>query len=435
MNICHDKPSDPSHPLESEVRSYVRSFPVEIDKAKGATLYDTGGNAYTDFLAGAGALNYGHNNPHIKQAILNYLEADGILHALDMATTAKHEFIESFNEHILKPRGLAYRFQFCAPTGTNAVEAALKLARKATGRSKIISFTNGFHGMTQGALAVTGNYYHKEGIPALDSGHTTFMPYCNYMEDGSSIAFLRKQMEDTSSGVDIPAGVIVETIQGEGGINVASIQWLRELRALCSQHGIIMIVDDIQMGCGRTGNFFSFERAGIRPDIVLLSKSISGYGLPMALVLVEPQLDEHWVPGQHNGTFRGHNLAFVAATATVEHYWKDDRLSRDVARKSRMIEKCFAAIAKAYPEKQFDVRGMGMVYGLESATDDTLAGRIRAACFQRKLIVETCGSRDQVLKLLPPLTIDDAQLAAGLDIIREAVDHVIQAEKTLFKAA
>lgn len=423
------KNDDPSHPLESEVRSYVRSFPVEIEKAVGATLFDQQGVPYIDFLSGAGALNYGHNHPHIKEAVLDYLKTDGIVHALDMATTAKRNFIESFNENILKPRGLNYRFQFCGPTGTNAVEAALKLARKATGRSKVISFTNGFHGMTQGALSVTGNHYHKKGIPALDGGHTTFMPYCNYMEEGNSIAFLRQHMEDNSSGVDVPAAVIVETIQGEGGINVASVNWLKELRSLCSKYGVIMIVDDIQMGCGRTGNFFSFERAGITPDIVLLSKSISGYGLPMALVLIKPELDKHWVPGQHNGTFRGHNLAFVAATAAVEHFWTNGELAGDVRHKSEMIAGCFNDIAKDYPEKAFEVRGMGMVYGLESTNDDDLAGRIRAACFERNLVVETCGSRDQVLKLLPPLTIEEEQLAEGLNIIREATESVIAEEQ------
>lgn len=426
-------PADPSHPLESKVRSYVRSFPVEIQKSQGATLFDKEGNAYTDFLAGAGALNYGHNNPKIKEAILAYLDADGIVHGLDMATAAKRTFVDTFNRLVLEPRGLNYHFQFCGPTGTNAVEAALKLTRKATGRSNVISFTNGFHGMTLGALAVTGNNYHKQGIPATASAHTTFMPYCNYMDEGSSIAFLRKHLEDNSSGVDMPAAVIVETIQAEGGINIASVKWLKELRALCDQYGIMMIVDEIQMGCGRTGAFFSFERAGITPDIVLLSKSISGYGLPMALVLVKPELDKFWVPGQHNGTFRGHNLAFVAATSAIENYWANDTLMKDVARKSGLIRTAFEDIIKAYPDMQFEARGMGLVHGLESHADAEFANKIRVRSFAKRLFVETCGNRDQVLKILPPLTIDDQQLAAGLATLREAVDEAIEADRQPMK--
>jgi diaminobutyrate-2-oxoglutarate transaminase len=424
MTLSAPSHADPAHPLESEVRSYVRNFPVEIDKAQGAMLFDKKGNGYIDFLAGAGALNYGHNNPEIKKAVIAYLESDGIVHALDMATVAKRRFIETFDAHILEPRRLNYRFQFCGPTGTNAVEAALKLARKATGRSNVVSFTNGFHGMTLGALAVTGNNYHKQGIPGMGSSNTTFMPYCNYLDNGGSIAFLRKHFEDASSGVEIPAAVIVETVQGEGGINVASITWLQGLRELCDAHGVILIADDVQMGCGRTGAFFSFERAGIVPDIVLLSKSISGYGLPMALVLVKPELDVHWTPGQHNGTFRGHNLAFVAATATVERYWRDEALPEAVARKSSMVSSCFGGIASAYPEKDFDVRGLGLAFGLESRADPELAVRLRAACFAKGLITETCGSRDQTLKILPPLTIPEAQLAFGLDVIREAVAEI-----------
>lgn len=432
------KQNDPSHPLESEVRSYVRTFPVEIGKAQGSTLYDTEGNAYLDFLSGAGALNYGHNHPEIKKAVIEYLESDGILHGLDMTTEAKHHFIETFNHVILKSRGLDYRFQFCGPTGTNAVEAALKLARKATGRLNVISFTNGFHGMTTGALAVTGNNYHKEGIPGLESNNTTFMPYCNYMDEGSSVAFLEKHLEDNSSGVSKPAAIIVETVQGEGGINVASESWLKNLRKLCSQHDIIMIVDDIQMGCGRTGNFFSFERAGIKPDIVLLSKSISGYGLPMALLLVDPKLDKHWTPGQHNGTFRGHNLAFVSAAKAVELFWSDDEFAKSVARKSLTVKKSLEQIAALYPDKQFEVRGLGLAYGLEPANDDEFAGAVRTACFKRRLILENCGSRDQVLKLLPALNISDTQLATGLATIREAVAEVIESQNRpakIFKIA
>lgn len=272
--------ADPSHILESNVKSYVRNFPFIATHAKGAMITSEDGTDYLDFLSGAGTLNYGHNNEHFKQAILNYIQEDGIIHGLDMATKAKNEFIETFSQLILAPRGLDYRLQFCGPTGTNAVEAAIKLARKVTGRVNIISFTNGFHGMTQGALAVTGNNYHKEGIPGTYSQYTTFMPYCGYSDSvDDSIAYIRQYLQDNSSGVNLPAAFILETIQGEGGVNVASPAWLRGIRDLCSEFDILLIVDDIQMGCGRTGDFFSFEQAAIAPDIVLLSKSIGAYGI------------------------------------------------------------------------------------------------------------------------------------------------------------
>lgn len=417
--------SDPSHPLESRVRSYVRNFPIEITKASGAALYDVSGKAYIDFLSGAGTLNYGHNHAEIKKAVQAYLESDSIIHALDMATPAKREFIETFNDIILQPRGLHYRFQFCGPTGTNAVEAALKLARKVTGRSNVISFTNGFHGMTLGALAVTGNSYHRKGIPGIDSSNTTFMPYCNYMDEGSSIDFLSRYLEDGSSGVDIPAAIILETVQGEGGVNIAGNKWLQDLREICNRYGIIMIVDDIQMGCGRTGNFFSFERAGIKPDIVLLSKSISGYGLPMALVLLTADLDNHWIPGQHNGTFRGHNLAFASATATLKYFWMDDNLRNEIAGKATIISKFLNEISTRYPEKDLVVRGVGLVFGMESKNDGDFAEDVRATCFQHGLIIETCGNSGQVLKLLPPLTISEEELIKGLNIIDKSVAEVL----------
>ncbi len=266
--------NNPSHELESEVRSYSRAFPIVVKRAQGARLWTDQDEEYIDFLAGAGSLNYGHNNPLLKQSILDHLQADGLVNGLDMASVAKNEFIDTFSRHILEPRQLDYKMQFCGPTGTNAVEAALKLARKVKQRSGIISFTNGFHGMTLGALAVTGNEYHKEDIY---SGNTNvaFMPYDRYVDgvEDSSV-LLRKYLEDASSGVGLPAAVILETVQGEGGINVARSAWLRSIRKICDDFDVLMIVDDIQMGCGRTGTFFSFEEAGIRPDIVLLSKSI-----------------------------------------------------------------------------------------------------------------------------------------------------------------
>src|SRR5690606_16705635 len=296
--------------LESEVRGYVRSFPVVFKQARGSVLSDETGREYIDFFAGAGSLNYGHNNPVFKQKLMEYIESDGIVHGLDMATAAKRAFIETFERVLLKPRNWRYTLQFTGPTGTNAVEAALKLARLVKGRSNIISFTHGFHGVSGGSLAATANAKFRDAA-GTSLGNTTFMPYDGYFgPDVDTIVYMERMLEDRSSGVDKPAAVIVETVQGEGGINVASLRWLKELQRLCQKHDMLLIVDDIQAGCGRTGSFFSFEPAGIQPDIITLSKSLSGYGLPMSLVLIKPELDI-WKPGAHSGTFRGNNLAFI----------------------------------------------------------------------------------------------------------------------------
>ena len=266
--------------VESKVRSYIHAFPTCFTKARGSRLWDEAGNEYVDFFSGAGVLNYGHSHPVLKQALLDYIQKDGIAHSLDMATAAKRTFLERFEALILKPRGLDYVVQFPGPTGTNAVEAALKLARKFTGRESIISFTNAFHGMTLGALSVTGNAFKRAGA-GVPLSHANVMPYCSYIpNDLDSLEFMRQMLSDTSSGVDLPAAIIVETVQAEGGINVASYPWLKRLAAVAKEFRVLLIVDDIQVGNGRTGPFFSFEPAGIEPDIVCLSKSLSGSGQP-----------------------------------------------------------------------------------------------------------------------------------------------------------
>src|SRR5436190_7416239 len=302
--------------LESDVRSYCRSFPASFTRAKGARLTADDGRTYIDFLAGAGALNYGHNHERIKGAILEYLAADGVIQGLDLHTPAKAAFLETFERLILEPRGLSYKVQFTGPTGTNAVEAAFKLARKATGRTGIFAFAGGYHGHSLGGLAATANRDHRAaaGVP-LDN--VTFMPFpFGQTAQIDTLGYLEAVLNDSHSGVELPAAVIVETVQGEGGVCVAPAEWMQRLRRICDDHGILLIVDDIQAGCGRTGPFFSFERAGIVPDLVTVSKSISGYGLPMSLVLMRPELDV-WQPAEHTGTFRGNQLAFVAAEAAL----------------------------------------------------------------------------------------------------------------------
>ncbi len=409
---------------ESAVRSYCRIWPTVFGRAAGSRLYDEQGRGYLDFFAGAGALNYGHNNPMLKGALLRYLADDGVIHSLDMYTVAKREFLTAFDELILRPRQLDYRVQFPGPGGANAVEAALKLARKATGRTEIITFTNSFHGMTLGALAVTGSGFHRAGA-GIPLSHATPVPFGKSLDSDGQIPdfqWLERLLEDEGSGLDSPAAAIVETVQGEGGINVASAEWLRRLSGLCREHGILLIIDDVQMGCGRTGPFFSFEPSGITPDIVCLSKSISGYGLPLALTLVRPDLDI-WAPGEHNGTFRGVNPALVTGSAALRAYWSDDRLERGTLAKGERIMAAVTATADSVPSTPILVRGRGMACGLAFADGD-LAGKVSAAAFEAGLLAETAGPRGQVVKLLPPLTISEAELDGGLSVLDGAIRAV-----------
>lgn len=409
--------------LESEVRCYCRSFDTVFATARNETLTDEEGRTYIDFLAGAGSLNYGHNNPAIKTAIIEYLQKDGILNGLDLHTEAKREFLRTFDRHILWPREMDYKIQFTGPTGTNAVEAALKLARKVTGRMNVIAFTNGFHGVSLGSLAATGNrrFRASAGVPLE---HVTFMPYDGYLAGADSLAYLSKALKDGSSGVDAPAAIIVETVQGEGGVNVASRDWLRGLEQVCRDSGVLLIVDDIQVGCGRTGRFFSFEEAGIAPAMITLSKSLGAYGLPMSVVLMKRELDQ-WSPGEHTGTFRGNNLAFVAATEAIKLYWRDEVLTHQIGAKGEMMHAALARLAARHPQMALKVRGRGMIWGISAEGHPELAGAVSRAAFERGVIVETSGANSQVLKLLPPLTITEDKLNQGLQIITESYEHVL----------
>ena len=415
--------------IESEVQSYARSFPRVFHKAQGEFLYDEDNNQYLDFLAGAGTLNYGHNNPLFKEKLLDYINDDGITHGLDLHTKAKGQFLESFNEKILKPRDMDYVMQFTGPTGTNAVEAALKLARNITGRENIISFTNGFHGVTLGSLAATGNSHHRQASGVSLSG-VTRMPYDGYLGDEvDTTAYLDKVLSDSSSGVDKPAAIIVETVQGEGGINIASKEWLCNLEKVCKKHQALLIIDDIQAGCGRTGSYFSFEKMGIKPDIITLSKSLGGYGLPFAVVLFKPELDL-WKPGEHNGTFRGNNFAFVTAKAAIDHYWSDNKFSQQIQQKGDYIEKRLETIVSIYGEGNFTTRGRGMFQGINCINGE-LAGKITHKAFQKGLIIETSGADDQVVKFLCPLIISNENLKKGIDIVELAIKEVCAKEENI----
>lgn len=409
--------------LESTVRSYSRGWPTVFTKAKGYKLWDIDDKEYIDFFAGAGALNYGHNNDAMQEKLINYIRKDGIIHSLDMGTTPRQEFLERFNDIILQPRELDYKVMFPGPTGTNTVESALKIARKVTGRDTVISFTNAFHGMTIGSLSVTGNSFkrHGAGIPLH---HSVSMPFDEYVEDQDSIAYLERFLEDSGSGVALPAAIILETVQGEGGMNAARMEWLKKVENICRRWDILLIVDDVQAGCGRTGTFFSFEPAGINPDIVCLSKSIGGIGLPMAITLIKPEYDQ-WGPGEHNGTFRGNNLAFLAATEALT-YWETAEFSDAIMKKADFLHDRINRIIPKYPELNGEARGRGLMQGIAIDNTDDLTAKICSEAFERGLIIETSGPNDEVIKFLPPLIIDEAGLEKGMNILDASINQVLQ---------
>lgn len=406
---------------ESESRSYCRGFPNVFASARNAKLTDVDGREYIDFLAGCSSLNYGHNDPDMKAALVDYISSDGVAHGLDMFTDAKGRFLEAFEEIILKPRDMDYKVQFIGPTGTNAVESAMKLARKVTGRTNIIAFTNGFHGVTMGALAATGNGYHRGGASAPLS-NVSRAPFDAYHGDGiDTAAMLEKLLDDPSSGIDTPAAILLETVQGEGGLNAASAPWVKRVEEIARAHGALLIIDDIQAGCGRTGTFFSFEEMGVSPDIVTMAKSFSGFGLPFAAVLIKPEHDI-WGPAEHNGTFRGNNHAFVTARVALEKFWKDDVFQKDVQDKGDYLKKRLEGIATMVPGAR--LKGRGMMRGIDVGTGE-LAGEICRECFENGLIIETSGAEDEVVKVLCPLTIEKDTLASGLDILETAVRDII----------
>lgn len=408
---------------ESSVRSYCRHFPAVFTKGKGAMMYDEEGNGYIDFFCGAGALNYGHNNDYIRNKLIEYLQADGILHGMDMYTPAKREFLDTFQEKILKPRGMDYRVMCCGPTGTNSVEAALKLARKVTGRSNIWAFMGCFHGMTLGSLSLTTEAYARNaaGVSLTDCTH---IPAPYMFPELDVIAYMQRMLDDDHSGVAKPAALIMETVQAEGGIYPFSPEFLRDCRKFCDDNDILLIVDDIQAGCGRTGTFFSFERGGIQPDMVTLSKSIGGIGMPMALLLIRPDKDI-WKPAEHNGTFRGNQLAFVAGKAAIEYMVEHD-LDKEAARKGAIIE-AFICNEILPLDPRLSHRGIGMMWGIEcaGAGGDPFSEAIIEACFERKLILERAGRDSSVVKLMPTLVIEDDVLLKGLQIVKEAFVEVL----------
>ena len=371
---------------ESVVRSYCRHFPKVFTEATGAVIKDEDGQEYIDFFCGAGAV-------------------------------PKREFIETLEEKIIKPRGLDYKIQFCGPTGTNAVEAAIKLARKNTGRSNIFAFMGCFHGMTLGALSLTSEMYARNGAGA-SLNDVTHIPAPYMFEGLDVIEYMQTLIDDDHSAVSKPAAVIMETLQAEGGIRPFTDEFLRDVREFCDRNGILMIVDDIQVGCCRCGTFFSFERAGIKPDMVVMSKSIGGMGMPLAMEL------DKWKPGEHNGTFRGNQLSFIAGKASFEWLLKND-VEAETRRKGEIVRE-FLTKEVISLDSRLELRGMGLIWGIDfGKINPELSEQIIEKCFEQNLICECAGRNGAVLKIMPPLVIDDELLMKGLEIIAAATKEAL----------
>lgn len=403
---------------ESDVRGYCRTFPTVFKSASNARQVDENNRSYIDFFGGAGVLNFGHNNERMKKAIIEFIEADGPAHSLDMSTSVKREFIQAFVDTIMKPRNMNYKLQFTGPTGTNAVEAALKLARRVTGRRPVIAFTHGFHGMTLGSLACTANEYFRNaaGVPLENVSRLSY---------GHPLEGMAEAYADSSSGYEKPAAVLVEVIQAEGGVNVAALEWLKELRQFAKDTGALFIIDEIQAGCGRTGEYFSFDGMDLDPDIVCLAKGIGGFGTPLAMNMIKPEYDKHWSPGEHTGTFRGQGISFVAGREALRYFENDEFLARVKKKGAHMAER-LDAIARQHDARNFEVRGVGMIQGLDTQ-DGAFAKQVVAECFENGLLIGGCGTAGRVLKLIPPLTISDEDLNEGVDILESAVNTVAEA--------
>lgn len=416
---------------ESNLRGYCRIYPTVFTTAYNARQTDENGREYIDFFAGAGVLNFGHNNKKMTQAVIEYIQNNGVLHSLDMSTSAKRLFMEKFVEVVLSPRNMSHKMQFVGPTGTNAVEAAMKLARRVTQRQTIVAFHHAFHGMTLGSLAATANSYFRSaaGVPL---NHVIHQPFgcespclgCQLGCGKAQLDRLRAQYHDSSSGLEKPAAFMVEVVQAEGGVNVADKEWLLALQQLAKELGALLIIDDIQAGMGRTGTFFSFDEYGIDPDIVCLAKGLGGLGTPLAMNLVKPEWDDHWSPGEHTGTFRGQNLSFVAGTEALR-YFEDPGFLQDVQRKGARMIKHLTQLAN---DPKIQVRGKGMMIGIDLA-DGEQAKQVVAHCFNHGLLLGACGTGGRVIKLIPPLTIEDSDLDTGMAIVIEAIEKTKEGAK------
>ncbi len=401
--------------LESNVRYYCRRWPTVFTHASGTSLWDEDGREYIDFFAGAGALSYGHNNPVFVESAIDHLRSGRLLHSLDTFTPEKRRFLDTMNEVLLAPRQLDMVIQTVGPTGATAVEAALQLAQRVTGHRGVIGFSGGYHGMSYRAASISNSMAGRETSAHL--GDFVALPYVEHVSE-IDLELLENALREGVDGQPIGA-IIVEPTQGEGGARPFDPAYLRAIREAATRHGALVIADEIQAGVGRTGPFFSYEGSGLDPDVICVSKSISGLGLPMALNLVRRSLDT-WRPGEFTGTFRGNNLAFVTSTAMLETYWRDEELEKSTAQKGAMVRDALGLLAEEYGEGRYSVRGNGLLCGLDLG-DTERAAAISQGAFERGLIVECCGPGDTVVKILAPLVIDEDTLAEGLRRLADAV--------------
>ena len=400
--------------FESNVRYYCRRWPAVFATSRGSTIFDEDSKEYLDFFAGAGVLSYGHNNPELVEIAIEHLRAGKLLHSLDTFTVEKREFLNTFEELILRPRHLDMVVQAVGPTGATAVEAALQLAQRITGKRAVLGFAGGYHGMTYRAASVSDSMAGRETVAHIKD--FVALPFVSDMTD-QDLDVLDRTLSTSIDGQKIGA-ILIEPTQGEGGARAFDPTYLAALRAKASEYGVIVIADEVQAGVGRTGSFFSFEGSGLDPDIICLSKAISGLGLPMALNLIKRNLDT-WNAGEFTGTFRGNNLAFATSTKMLQTYWHNQKFEHETKCKGQMVRTSLQTIADTYESLNFEVSGNGLLCGLH-VKDTDLANRVTNAAFGRQLIVETCGSGDQVVKLLPPLTTTVDEFRDGLERLTDA---------------
>ena len=434
---------------ESAARSYARHLPIVPVRAEGMTIYGADGRAYLDCLSGAGVLALGHNHPVTVAAIRRVLDSGAPLHVLDLATPIKDEFTETLLGILPPDLARDARVHFCGPSGADAVEAAIKLARTATGNTGLIAFTGAYHGMTAGALAATGNNAIRTPARVNDAG-VTRLPYpqsyrCPYGvggAEGARIAAeqLRRLLDDPGSGLTPPAALIVEPVQGEGGVIPAPDEWLRAVRAQSAAHGIPLIADEVQTGLARTGELWGVDHAGVTPDVMVLSKAIGG-GLPLAVIAYRSSLDL-WAEGAHTGTFRGQQLAMAAGTATIRYVMEHD-LSTHACKSGEKIRTAFEAAAGELPAIG-EVRGRGLMLGVELVEPDgapdalgarraapELAHAVRGAALNRGVLVELGGRHGSVLRLLPPLTITDLEAEQVVSLLIDSIEEALGRYSTL----